>query len=517
MQFYLRQSLSFYKISVTIENEDDNLNEIKEEFLIALKTCRVLLCDEFTMDVTYPLLRDQVRGDQHCVLFTSRVIENLESVVPEFQRVHLDSCLRSTCQLSEASNDWLRKGLENFYHTPPLNNFVGEKLDIRQCDDDFETECFQLIISYADKLADLDFLPVAACVGSETLNNLLEKLQRASYHCHLNHLPDPNHETNDPNSMRKTPIKFFDPPRFDGCEWSTVLVLLDFTYVDENIEQDLFIAVTRASMKVAIIFREIVNTEQIPKIWKETIKTKLKQCVTVCNKTQNENSKPATLLVGETPELFNVSKVPLDQTFAVPLPDVGVSLHKLSFADSDPFFVCHVDDVFLQSDLRKLSLYGIQFIVVSHASAFNSDEHFHFFKATIDCITAGINETFDVYDNVSSFQKARERSRNLLEFLQSNKTNAVSSIEQSRDEDLSVDDFVFSWEQWMAKGVELQRLGKTDSAEICYRYSIGNLEKRKNDLEGEISEFRLTELRRRLVTLDDHSTLSEPERPGTSQ
>ena len=246
--------MSFNKNSVTIENKDGNLNEIEEDFLIASNQCRVLLCDEFTMDVTYPLLEGQLKDDQHCVLFTSTVMENLESVLQEFQQFHLDSCLRSTCQLSEVSNDWLRKGVENVYHTPTLNNFVGEKLDIRQCDGDFETECFQLITSFADKLGDLDFLPVAACVGSETFINLLEKLQRVSYHCHLNHLPDPNHETNDPNSMRKTPIMFFDPPRFDGCEWSTVLVLLDFTYVDENVEQDFFIAITRASMKVAITF-----------------------------------------------------------------------------------------------------------------------------------------------------------------------------------------------------------------------------------------------------------------------
>ena len=273
--------------------------------------------------------------------------------------------------------------------------------------------------------------------------------------------------------------------------------------------------------------------EQIPKIWKETIKTKLKPCVTDCNKTQNENSKPITLLVGETPELFNVSKVPLDQTFAVPLPDVeGVSIYKLSFVDSSPFFVCHVDDVFLQSDLRKLSQYGIQSIFVSHSSAFNSDEHFHFYKATIDCITAGMNGRIHVYDNVSSFQKARERARNLSDFLleHSRKTSAVSSIEQSRDESLPNNEFVFSCEKWMAKGDELQRLGRTDSANFCYQYSIANLEKGKNNTEQLKTtsfkawfsmkmyyNFRLPMLGRRLAAIEDQVTLSEIERSGNSQ
>ena len=188
--------------------------------------------------------------------------------------------------------------------------------------------------------------------------------------------------------------------------------------------------------------------------------------------------------------------------------------------------------MFLQSDLQKLSQYDIQFIVVSHTSAFESDEHFNFYKATIDCITAGMNVKFHVYDNVSSFQKAAERSRNLKEFLleHSNKKNAGRSVKQSRDERLQPNDFVFSWEQWMAKGDELQRLGKTDSAKICYQYSIANLEKVKNSLERLETtslktwlsitikyKFRMATLRRRLAAIEDQSTIAEPERPGTSQ
>ena len=403
-----------------------------------------------------------------------------------------------------------------------MNNFEGEKLDIRHCREDFEARCFEIIRLYADKLGDLDVLPVAAFVGKGTLDYLLKNLRKASYPCLLKDTPNPSHQTNNQNAIRKKPIMFFDPRRFDGCEWSTVLVLLDFRFVDENIEKDFFIAITRASMKVAIIVREFSSGKngQIPKFCRESIAIKLKEKMSVYNQTENENKLDA-LVVSGSPKLLGFSKALPEETLASSLPDVkGVSLYKLKCDDSDPFFVCHVDDVFLQSDLRKLSQYGIQSIFVSHASAFHSDEYFHFYKATIDCITAGMNGKFHVCDNVSSFQKAGEQSRNLKEFLveHSLETNVEKSVEQPRDENLPGNDCVLNWKKWKAKGVELQRLGRIDLAKICFQYSIAHLEKINTTSFLKQFERELVQLRQCLATLgeQDRSTLTEPEQPGTS-
>ena len=526
--FEFNERFHFYKATVDCitsgkkEKFDVHKNisgfSFENDFLIALNQCRVFLCDEFTMDVTYPLLEGKLRKDQHCVFFTSTEIKNLESVLPEFEQINLDSCLRSTCQLAEVSNDWLKKGLKGTYLTLPLNNFEGEKLDIRQSWGDFDLECFELINSYAHKLEDLDVLPVAAFVNNRTLENLLEKLQKASYSCYVNHTKIPNYQRKKRKVMRKTThIMFFDPRRFDGCEWSTVLVLLDFGCipVNENLERDFFIAITRASMKVAMIFRDIVCKEQIPKFWRDPIETKLEQTVSNCNQTENENSKPTTLFVGETPELFNHLRATIEKSPAFSLPDVkGVSLHKLYSIDSGQFFVCHIDDVFLVSDLQKFSQFGIQSIFVSHASTFESNELFHFYKATVDCITAGKKKKFDVHENISSFQQARERSRNLSEFMLDHSQRYVEIFHpQPKYENL--------WEKWEAKGLELQRLGNIDSAKICYQYSAVNLDKKKIDLERMERtslkdwfsrmkyEFSSAMLYRRLAAIEGQNTISE--------
>ena len=495
--------------------------------MIALNQCRVFLCDEFTMDVTYPLLRDRVRDDQHCVLFSSKVIKKLESVLPEFQQIHLDSCLRSTCQLSQAANDWLQKGPENIYHTPPLNNFVGEKLETERYDDDFEFRCFKLITSYADKLRDLDLLPVATFVDNRTFDILVRALRIASYPCHYNKIPPQNLQTNSQNTMTNTPIMFFNPRRFDGCEWSTVLVLLDFRCIlsEKKLEEDLFIAITRASMKVAIIYRKCSSEKEFRS---DIINTTLERFPSEYNQIWKRYKKPVTLFVGETPVHYGYSKVRLHKKL---LPDVKeLSLCKFELEMCKPhnswYFVCHIDDVFRQSDLHKFSKFGIQSIFVSHASVGDSDELFQFYKATIDCITAGKKGIFDVYDNISGVQKNGERSRNLSEFLFE---HSHSGIEPSRYKTSPNNNFVISWKKWMAKGVELQRLGKIERAKICYQYSIANLENEKNDRERlettslkawfsvKKYKLKLTELRRRLAAIEDQSTLSEPEKPGTSQ
>ena len=105
-----------------------------------------------------------------------------------FDVIHLDACLRSTGQLAQFANDGVKILDFPCYSTHPSWSFKGESVDIKfngETGDkkSFIDLCVNTIKEFAQKMHDVEFLPVANLLEAESSRLIKETLEEINYIC----------------------------------------------------------------------------------------------------------------------------------------------------------------------------------------------------------------------------------------------------------------------------------------------------------------------------------------------
>ena len=136
---------------------------------ISTKNASFLLCDEY-VQINKSMLLNNLREDQHCLLFSSRK-ESCE-VQSFFEICYLSASLRSTTKLAEFANSWINfTSLRRFhFECKKATNLECEKVDIRVVKSDenttsdenfqFTNLCVKAISEYAEKSYGMEILPI---------------------------------------------------------------------------------------------------------------------------------------------------------------------------------------------------------------------------------------------------------------------------------------------------------------------------------------------------------------------
>ena len=157
----------------------------------------------------------------------SDVLDGDEYVYPDFEVMHLDACLRSTGQLATFANDCAKILRLGCYLTIPCLSFQGERIDINFAGEtgdkiSFIDLCVRTIVEYAQKMHDVEFLPVANLLEAENSRLIKEKLEKMNCICFFNEMPTAleDRKSSDSRSMKPPVILFIDPMEYEGCEFS---------------------------------------------------------------------------------------------------------------------------------------------------------------------------------------------------------------------------------------------------------------------------------------------------------
>ena len=168
-------------------------------------------------------------------------------------------------------------------------------------------------------------------------------------------------KSSDSHSVKPPVILFIDPMEYEGCEFPVVLILMDKsvwgTRSEKGSEHSLPTALTRASLKLVIVVEDFSLSDDddlklcLEKKQIDFIETKLKVIQSY------SSAKPTSLCVGRCPDVEHFERdMNPPQKY---LPDVeGISCY---VGRCSRFL--HIDDVYLESDLKKLNDFGIEFII----------------------------------------------------------------------------------------------------------------------------------------------------------
>ena len=142
-----------------------------------LQSFQMILCDE-TSSRVIRLLPDNLRQEQHLVLFTAEKGRNVD---PQFDQFLLRTCLRSTSQLARFANTYHLRQLESFsvHIASPSKTFHGEHPDIRWADEnsnenDFLQKSIDTILELVAEPG-LDFA-VVPLLQNDLLQRILDTL-----------------------------------------------------------------------------------------------------------------------------------------------------------------------------------------------------------------------------------------------------------------------------------------------------------------------------------------------------
>ena len=326
----------------------------------------LLLCDE-TLGPGTKHLTANITSDNHCVLFMSGIFEGHE--LAGFEVMHLDSCLRSTGQLAQFANDCVKILELGCYSTFPCRSFEGGSLDMKFNGEkgdklSFIDLCVRTIVEYAQKMYDVDFLPVANLLEAEITRLIEEGLGKMNYICSFDEMPTAfeDRKSTDSRSVKTRVILFIDPRMYEGCEFPVVLILMDKSVgecASSNVNLRGFgflIALTRASLNIVIIVDDspLPNDEDLKRSLKKNQSEFMRVKLAISE--VQRRSKPIVLFVRESPVVGHfVRELNPPQTYVPDLFGTSCCVGLLSR------FI-HLDDVYLESDLKKLNDFGIRFV-----------------------------------------------------------------------------------------------------------------------------------------------------------
>ena len=183
-------------------------------------------------NIQWQWLWKKTTDDHNCVLFISLFFKAHEFA--DFEVMHLDACLRSTSKLAQFANK-CGKILEiSSYSTFPSRSFEGESVDIKFYGEtgnkiSFTDFCVRTIVEYAQKMYDVEFLPVANLLEAENTRLIKEDLEKMKDICSFDVLPTAleGQKSSDDRSVKTPVVLFINPWMYEGCEFPVVLILMD--------------------------------------------------------------------------------------------------------------------------------------------------------------------------------------------------------------------------------------------------------------------------------------------------
>ena len=226
---------------------------------------------------------EQLKSDQHCILFTSKKNMQLEGF-ESFQREHLTRSLRSSAEICKFASKWVQlyshaeeeefdvKHGHNFYAENPDIHFVPqETLEYSNFVASFVEKSVGVISENAPKFSELEFLPVLVCMEENISQQLQDALKlrfrllnvRANVPSfEFENSSGKRRKTTNPESGGNTfpPIKFFRFTETEGMEFGVAFILVCTQGCSDKwseIFSGFFTAVTRATTKLIIVH----NTE----------------------------------------------------------------------------------------------------------------------------------------------------------------------------------------------------------------------------------------------------------------
>ena len=439
-----------------------------------LQEAKIVFCDEASPQLSH-FFSQNLKSGQHCLLFSPRVPG---SFATGFERMFLGSCLRSTNAISLFANRFIETGAQEFLKTWRGNNLEGELVNVKfvkknmrekLVSDEFALIFVEEICKSSAMKAHLGFLVIVSFIELELLNEVQRILETRQYttfksipplwrtpHRNVDHLPD---------------IYFCDPEEVEGCEFAFILILLDL----ENLEiitspffrNHFLTAVTRATLKVDIIVKDydLADEEQIEnclaRFGGENIKTAIKE------RLKNSNNNSIVLFVGQMPNALDKAS------------DSGIT--GISVYQQNTFL--HTDDIFLESDLEKLSELNVHQIFLANTNLSCKLDYFFYF-ASARCIK---NFCERPSSNLSLFDKSFNsttmtyRLKTFEAFL---RQNAEFSNEFHRTFWHEIEDSTslllnqqMSWDKWVTKAEELYRINDVIFSIMALEVSMNLLQK----------------------------------------
>ena len=458
-----------------------------------LQGIKIFFCDE-TSPQLYKYFLDNLREDQHCVLFSS---DNRPQTEAGVEHVHLTSCLRSTRQIAHFANSFVDVAPKNVYLALPCAKLDGERVQVtfvqtaengkslHSQETLFLLKCIDIIDKNAQSLDGLGFVVVVPFVKPEFLQLLTERLEQLQYECHLQEVPS-NLDLGSRTHAMAAPISrdifFCNPQKIEGCEFSTIVVLVDAgffeTFTFSSFGNPILTAVTRATLKAEIIVNDcdIPDDNHMHKYLTNIHEEKMKGILDRVRKLPAQQ-KPIVLFVGKLPNTADFQQV----FFCDDIPEIeDVSLYR---AQQGCFL--HMNDIYLQSDLQKLFDFGIREIFIANTDL-ACRWNYLFYVASIHCVRKfSLQRAGRLLFNGLAFNlNVMKLQVHLhLEFLrQQSSANYKPDFCDYRfwqdfEECMPLDEPA-KWRIWKDKAEELHKIGEITSAITGYESCIKLLKRR---------------------------------------
>ena len=480
--------------------DEESFTNLHQEFSTQLQNAKILLCDEFR-HANHEYLLGGLRNDQHCVLFASAKDYKIGS---DFVVIHLGASLRSTCKIAKFADDWIKaKHLSTFeFECRPAHNFEGEDIDVTFVEEkrndetenkiQFVENCVNVISEHAQKSAGLEIIPVVPLIDSEIRKLIIKKLEEKNYTCYT-----PSFKmSNDDAAQNAVPrqdaakitsadlpsISFFSEADIEGSEFGTVIILLrlkDPSHIPTGMGKYFFTAITRASIKVVIVLTDTASIRDFNRSNSEDkIREQFQKAINIVR--EKRESQPSVIIVGNIPAVPGFRKQIGKRSLQIPQID-GISL----YVGEQSCFL-HINDVYKESDLKKLRDCGVRLIIL-----FNQ------------CTTCPWQFLF-YYSSSKCLELFKEKNRNSFNFynlscLDENLINELLCVVRFCSETCgkiieglpeaaisrplgyynapTPKSVVFSWDKWKAKAAEHYHLGQKIFAADKYVESIALLER----------------------------------------
>ena len=183
----------------------------------------------------------------------------------------------------------------------------------------------------------------------------------------------------------------------------------------------------------------------------------------------NGFANPATLVVGMCPDQVGHFKRELNPPQKY-LPDVdGISTYV-----SRRSRVLHIDDVYLESDLKKLNDFGIKMILFCSKSI-ECDWHYHYYAGSIECITnfqkKALCVRYCVWNALFNFRTRKHILMLFLAFLKQQSGESDTEIPRLDFDALqqTLPKIDTDWLKRKSKAKELYRINETTTAlTLCW-------------------------------------------------
>ena len=459
---------------------------------------------------------NNLREDQHCVLFSSRK-ESCE-VQSFFEICCLSASLRSTTTLAEFANSWINfANLRRYdFECKKANNFEGEKVDIWVVKPDknttsdehfqFTTLCVEAISEYAEKSYGMETLPIVPFLDPTVSELLIGKLKEKQYRVRNSEAFSDSHTSRSTatTSQRGTDVRtdqivpeagpldlpcitFFETSEIEGSEFGVVIILIDIKHAENipaNAKHKFFCAITRATSKVVIILNEtqlsgcksyiIENGKSCPCIHNGAEKQFKWHMLSVSS---SSSPQPSTILIGRKPDSSFVKSDSKNVLKDIPKIN-GISI----YTGENEGTLLHINDIYMESDLEKLHQFGVRLLLLMPDFA-KSRFIYKFYNKSALCLSAFCNKRQDMFLMAGMSHTRRDFDFCLIVdfcFQYSGmqiKTRKLDSNTWSNYDIFEPNDPHFCWKKWVEKGREVFRLGYTHRAFDIFRMSLTLLEK----------------------------------------